>query len=610
MKVTILFLSIEGYHVLSPKKIISPHANQLRHDINTDELYPISALYFYENISEYLLTGDRLLQFSIGQIKNISPKILVAGHNFGCGSAREHPAIALKEVGVEVIFAYSFNSTFRQNCLHLGIYTSTNLNHLERIVAGRKIPFKKIAEEFQDFEKEIVSKKGLFNYNLARLQEQTEHQKIKTASRAMTVAEKIISNHLKGDIKQIKPDDQIFVYLDFRMSYEIFTPLIASLLEKYAPNQLVKDAESIIIVADHFLCSKKLEVKNLLKKQKKFALKNKTVFYDNNKNWAKGICHTLMIENHLLPGQLAAGTDSHSSMWGVTGALGIPVGATAMANAFLTKDFLLTVPDSIKISFKGKLAKSCTARDVAFYIMTLLSPDQIQGKVLEFNSQSLNWSVDELSVMANQAKEMGALSCVMIPNKKTIEFLSRKRKISIGKLNKLIIYPDKNAKYFAKYKVDLNKIRPMIAKPGNPRDVVKISSFARRPKIKKAYIGSCVGGKWEDVKKAVDIIKGTKIAKGVKLIFQPASKNVYEKMVKNKLITVIKRSGGQVIPCNCGGCIGQGEARLGKNEVGIFSSTRNYTGRLGLGKAYLASPETVAASAIAGKICYKDELIS
>ncbi|MFC1711702.1 aconitase family protein [Patescibacteria group bacterium] len=379
------------------------------------------------------------------------------------------------------------------------------------------------------------------------------------------------------------------------------------MLKTYAQGFPLKDPESIILIADHFVCSPDKKVRRLLKMQENFAKKHKTVFYKNKASQAQGICHTLMMESHLLPGQLAAGTDSHSSMWGALGALAIPVGATAMANAFLTKEILLTVPETIKIGFVGELAKNCSARDVILYLMTFLPLSKVMGKIIEYDIKKLNWPVDELSVLTNQAKEMGALSAIMTPNKKVIDYLCKQRKLTKKQIEKLIIKSDTKAVYAGDFLIDLNKVKAMVALPGDPKNTVNLEDLKKRPKIDKAFIGSCVGGKWEDLQTAAKILKGKKVAKGVKLIIQPASKKIIKKMKEKRLDLIFKKAGAEIIPSNCGGCIGQGLARVEKKEIGIFTSTRNYQGRSGPGQVYLASPQTVAASAIAGRICFWKE---
>jgi len=603
MKKRILFLSINGHQLLSGKKLrlSSPHESQLRHDINTDELYPIEAMNIFIDIADFVLTGDRTGRIKKGEIKKVSPHVLVAGHNFGCGSAREHPVIALKQSGVEMIFAHSFNKTFQENCLYLGIRTSTNLVHVERLISGKLRPTE-ILEELEEVEKEILEAGGLFDYNLMRIKGEVKPLKPVISPRPMTAVEKIIAKHSKGT-NFVKPGDQLFVSVDFRMSYEVFTPLVAELLKNQAPDLLIKNPDSIILVADHFIEDESVAVKKLIKAQEEFAKKNKTVIYKSQGNKAQGICHLLMLQDHLLPGQLAAGTDSHSCMWGTVGALGIPVGATAMANAFLTGDILLTVPPTIKISFSGNLPKNCSARDVVMHLMTVLPSEKLPGAVLDFDIQNLDWSVDELSVLANQAKEIGALTSLMVPNKNVIDFLAKKRKLSKKKIEQMISRSDADADYQACFTVDLGKVEPMVALPGNPKNVAPINQLSPRPKITKAFIGSCVGGKLEDIKKATKVLKGRKIAKGVKLIVQPGSQEIYKKAQKNGWLEIVKKAGGQVCFPNCGGCIGQGPARVGKGETAIFASTRNYHGRTGEGKVYLASSETVVSSAIVGKIC-------
>lgn len=610
MKERVLFLSTTNNWILSPEdNYFHPlHLQSLRPDVNTDELYPVNACYFFEDIGQYSLTGDRLGLVEENQIVSLSPTVLAAGENFGCGSAREHAPIALKQTGINLIIAHSFNTTFRENCTNLGILTSTNLQFVEKLAAGEEIPVEEILEEFQGIEKDILSSGGLFSYTLKRLKGEIQPPEIKTQPRPMTVAEKIIAQRLQqvsGRSVWIKPGNQAFVPLDLRMSYEVFTPLMAKLLADNIPEFLVVNPESVLLFADHFVANADKadhQIHQLVTAQQQFAQQWQINLYENQGCQAEGIGHNLMIENHLLPGQLAAGTDSHSSMWGVLGALGIPIGATAMANAFLTKDTLLKVPESVKISFKGALNQGCSAKDVILSLIASLPPRQVRGKIIEFEIEGFDWPVDELSVLTCMVKEMAALTSIMVPNEKVINYLAKQRGVSREEIESMIVRSDPDAQYSSEFNVNLDEIEPMVALPNSPFNSIPISQLSERVKINKAFIGSCVGGKWEDLIRAAQVLINAKVAEGVKLIIQPATMTVYNNAIAQGLAEIFQQAGALFLPPNCGACIGQGPGRVNKEEVGISASTRNYSGRMGEGQVYLASPAVVASSAAAGYI--------
>lgn len=605
MKERVLFLSItDTWKLSSEDNYFHPlHFQLLRPDVNTDELYPVSACLFFEDIGRHALTGDRLGHLEENGIASSCSTVLIGGENFGCGSAREHAAIALKQAGIKLIVAPSFNRTFRENCTNLGVYTSTSLQLVEELISGKQIPYEQILEEFEGIEKEILSRGGLFKYTIDRLQNKIKPPEINTPPRPMTVAEKIIARHL-SDNQYVKPGDQAFVALDFRMSYEVFTALINQLITNHAPQLPVNDPQSVLLFADHFVanCQSDPQVQELLNSQQNFAKNQKINLYKNDQEAAVGICHNLMIENHLLPGQLAAGTDSHSSMWGVLGVLGIPIGATAMANAFLTKDILMKVPESVKVSFTGTLNQTCSAKDVILNLIASLSPRQVRGKIIEFGIEGLDWPVDELSVLTSMVKEMGALTSIMIPNKNVINYLAKQRGVGVEEIESMIVRSDPDAQYSSEFNINLDEIEPMVALPDSPSNSIPISQLSETIRIDRAFIGSCVGGKLTDLIKAALVLTNQHIAEGVKLIIQPATMAIYNQAVAEGLSDIFIMAGALFLLPNCGACIGQGPGRVEKNEVAISASTRNYQGRMGEGQVYLASPVVVASSAVAGHI--------
>ncbi|PIS09004.1 hypothetical protein COT75_04045 [Candidatus Beckwithbacteria bacterium CG10_big_fil_rev_8_21_14_0_10_34_10] len=612
MSERILFLLDSGHSLIAKDYHEELYAqllplDHLRPDINTDELFPAKRCLFFEELGDYLLTGDRHHLLAEGDVKAYLPTVLVGGENFGCGSAREHPQIGMKNIGIELIIAPSFDTTFRNNCTAMGILTSTDTSLAGELLNGDPLDRTRIMTEFQGIEGDILSTGGLLNYTRERLKGIIPPLEITTGPRPMTMAEKIIANHLskiRGEDTWVKPGDQAIIPVDSRMSYEVFTPLIASLLKENLAEFPVSDPASIFLFADHFvenIGNPNHPVNNLLLNQSQFSQEKAIVCHTD------GIGHNLMIERFLLPGQLAIGTDSHSSMWGALGTLGIPVGATSMAAAFISKDHLITVPSLVRIDLKGNLPSGCSARDISLYLSQVIPLTKIRGKIIEFRLDGQDWNLDELAVLTCTAKEMGALTAIIEPNETIIEFLKKNRKLAEN-IEDLIVKSDPEAKYDHIFSIQTREVEPMIALPGNPNNTIPISELEEKPIIDKAYIGGCVGGKLSDLISAAKILKGKKINPETTLFVQPATRDILEKATQLGIVKILSQAGAIILNPNCGACIGQGQGRIEKGEIGIYNTTRNYPGRVGEGEVYLSSAETVASSAIQGRICSFEEI--
>ncbi len=609
MSERLLFLLQNSLRVLPEVQptppVIPPY---LREQVNTDNIIRAEDCVHFADLAPFALAG--LEGIKEGEIAVLSPSVLIAGESFGGGSAREHAPLSLQEAGIKLIIAPSFNATFQDNCLNLGILTSTNLDLVERLIEGETVPEEEILTEFEGLEKDILTYGGLFGYTQARLQKAVQSPEITTPSRPMTMVEKIIAQHLSSTQETgkkkvfVKPGDQAFVPVDLRMSYEVFTPLMARLFDQYFAADAVQDPQSVFLVADHFIANVVQEnhpVHRLLAAQNQFGQQQGVNIFENDQQCAQGICHNLMIEEQLLPGQLGTGTDSHTGMWGVLGALGWPVGTTAMTNALLTKDIKIKVPESVKITINGELNPACSARDVMSYLATTISPEQLKDTVIEFEVENLSWSVDELAVLTCLAKELGALSAVIKPNEQVVQYLVENRSLNREQIGKMITSSDPEAEYANQFDINLAKIQPMVIPPKNQKPI-NIAQIENQVAIQRAYIGGCVGGKWEDLTRTTAVLKDEQITKGVNLAIQPATRKIWQRAIDEGLADVFAAAGAEFLCPNCGACIGQGKGAVQKGETAIFNTTRNYGGRMKEAEVWLASAETVAASAIQGYI--------
>lgn len=603
----ILFLLTGGQRLL-PETISTPPLAppELKDRINTDQIYPAQACLFFKNLGLYALSG--LTGIEEGDLLKLNPHVIVAGQNFGCGSAREHAPLSLLEAGIKLIIAESLDPTFRENCRNLGLICSSNLDLVEKFINGEAISQQILLAEYTEEEKAILELGGLFAYTRERQKGRIKPPEISTGPRPMTITEKIIAKHLTTDQGKpvwVKPNDQCFLPLDARMSYEVFTPLMAELLGNNLPEFPVADPQSVNFFSDHFvanLSQPNHPIHSLTQKQRRFAQEHNIRVWDNNGQCDQGIGHNLMIEGVLYPGQIGAGTDSHTSMWGVLGALGIPVGATTMANALVTKDILFSVPESVKVNFEGGLSSNVSARDVMFYLLKTLPLDIISGKVMEFAIDNLDLPVDELAVLTCLAKELGALTAIMAPNDQVIKYLVA-RGLPKKQVKDMIVASDPDACYSAEFNVDLSIVKPMVLPPPIPniQPPLEINQLPDIP-IQRVYIGGCVGGKWHDLKQTAATLKGKKIPLQVELLIQPATLGVYQRMLAEGMLKIFQQAGAKVLTPNCGACIGQGEGKVTSGETAVFTTTRNYGGRMKAALVWLASPKIACESALLGKI--------
>jgi len=616
MKESVLFLTDPSwpnqekpYWVLSEDNNFLPlHLQSLAGNIDTDQIIPANHVLSSENLGPYALTG--IPGIEKGEVKNLQPTILIGGENFGCGSAREHAPISLKDAGIEFIFAPYFDETFKNNCINLGISPITDLMLANKLIdegVTREDLKSAAASELEGIQKDILEYGGLFAYNQARIEGRIQTPEIKTDTRPMTIAEKIIARHL-GENVFVKPGDQAFASIDWRMSYEVFVPLMENLLKHYVPDFEIQDPQSIVLFIDHFVANCMNDnhpFHALVTTQQQFAKKHGiNLHYENAQDCALGICHPKMIEGHLLPGQLWAGTDSHSTMGGVLNALGLPIGATALANALINKETLVRVPASIKISFNNGLTKDVSARDVILKIMQIIPLRQIKGKVIEFDVNNLDWSIDEMAVLTCLSKELGALTAIISPNERIIRHLQKTRFLSEKEVEEMFVKADESAEYAGEFAVDLQDVEPMFLPPpiAGFQKPITVSQLEQEVLIQKAIIGGCAGGKLEDLRMAAEILKDNQVAEGVQLFVQPATILIWAQAEKEGLLDIFKNAGAQILPPSCGACIGQGPSRIKKDEIAVANTTRNHLGRMGDGPVWLASAKTVAMAALEGKI--------
>jgi len=603
----------------------------LMSNISTDEITPGWVCFYYdETLGQYVYVGMRDAAVKKDEVKSGGFAVVVSGLSKGCGSSRETAPYAEKAAGIQLVIARSIEKIYGQNSQNIGLLTSTDFGLIERIRSGEAIQLSEFTKGLDPISSDIVAYGGLFNYNKARLAGAVTPPRVKTPARPMTITEKIIARHVfvrAGEIgvAAVKPGDALFAVADVRFSHEYVTPMAESLLKQsLGPDARVTEPESVFAFRDHLtflskVMSPKHREMGLLEKadglattQAEFTTKQGIRLYgENPEGGSEAICHNAVVEDIALPGQIVIGTDSHTCMAGVLGCFAFGVGSTDMANAWFAKDIRIKVPETVRYVLKERKRPDVAAKDVMLVILAseYMKTSKGIGKVLEFAGEDLaNWSMDERATLTNMAVEAGGTTGIIEPDERTLEYIVSMRGLDAEEVRKGFTYSDPDAEYADVFEIDLNEIRPMVALPGDPRNGIPIDSLAEEVRIDAAYGGSCTGGKMADMDMYAEVLQsalnqGKRVAPGVHLYLQFGSQKIKQYAKSRGYLEIFEKAGAEMIDPSCGACINAGPGASPSAEtVTVSAQNRNFPGRSGPGKLYLASPYVVAASAIAGKI--------
>lgn len=603
----------------------------LMSNISTDEITPGWVCFYYdETLGQYVYVGMREGAVQKDEVKNGGFAVVVSGLSKGCGSSRETAPYAEKAAGIQLVIAKSIEKIYGQNSQNIGLLTSTDFDLVDRIRNGESIALTEFTKGLDPISQDIVAHGGLFSYNKARLAGRVSPPPIETAPRPMTIVEKIIAQHAfvtAGTIgvAAVKPGDALFAVADVRFSHEYVTPMAESLFKQaLGAEARVSEPESVFAFRDHLtflgrVMSPKHREMGLLEKAEGLATtqesftsqQNIKLYGENPEGGSEAICHNAVVEDLALPGQIVIGTDSHTCMAGVLGCFAFGVGSTDMANAWYTKDIRIRVPETVRYVLKGKKRADVAAKDVMLVILATeyMKTSKGIGKVLEFAGEDLrNWSMDERATLTNMAVEAGGTTGIIEPDEQTLEYIVSTRDLDADEVRKGFTFSDPDAEYAAVFEINLDEIRPMVATPGDPRNGIPIDSLTEEVRIDAAYGGSCTGGKMADMDMYAEVLEsalasGKRVAAGVHLYIQFGSQKIKQYARSKGYIEIFERAGAELIDPSCGACINAGPGASPSAEtVTVSAQNRNFPGRSGPGKLYLASPYVVAASAIAGKI--------
>ena len=412
----------------------------------------------------------------------------------------------------------------------------------------------------------------------------------------MNITEKILAK--ASGKKEVHPGEIVDANVDMIMVHDLTGPLTVEAFKKIG-TQKVWDNKKAVVILDHQVPAESVKAAELHKTMRQFAKDQNLTFYDVGRG---GICHQVMPEKgHVVPGTVIVGADSHTCTYGAFGAFATGIGSTEAAAVLATGKMWLKVPEAVKVNVSGEFQKFVTPKDLILAIIGKMSVDGAIYKSAEFTGPTImNMSIAGRMTLCNMAVEMGAKNGIIEPDETTRKFLE-------GRIKSMpdfaTLKSDEDTVYERTVEFDVSNMEPQVACPSSVDNVKPVSEVDNMP-IEQAFIGSCTNGRIEDLRLAAQVMKGKRIKDGVRALVIPASQEVYRKALDEGLLEIFTDADAIVCGPACGPCLGGHIGLLAAGETCVSTSNRNFIGRMGSTKAsvFLASPATVAASAITGKI--------
>jgi 3-isopropylmalate/(R)-2-methylmalate dehydratase large subunit len=606
--------------------------DDLLDDINTDAMTPAWVCFDHkpEDIARnayagLIVNGERL--FERDALRNGNFEVIVSGYRKGVGSSRETATQCELWSGIRIAVAASFAPIHAGNNVNQGLLMADH-DMLARLQAGEGIAIEEFTKGKDAISQLIIKEGGLFPFSKAIERGDVALPMPDTPKRPMTMGEKILARHTLGGASYVKPGDAVVVAVDGGYSHEFTTAQVHYFLEQeYGPDYTIKNPAKFAVFEDHLIYADEVpkmrpfleKIGSLRDLQREFQRHTDCRDFSADGHVSPGICHEVAREFIIDPGDFIQATDSHTCMGGVNNALAWGVGTTEYANLVHAGFTMVEVSESIRFELTGELRPNVTAKDVMLHILLEYAKPQLTlDRIMEFTGPGVrSLSLDERATLANMATECSARTAIVEADEKTFEWIAAMRPgIDVDALRARAVAPDPGAEYAGGvHVIDLSKIEPMVAHPGDPDRGIPsdptngaLVDEVGEVKIDIAYAGSCTAGKIDDLlfyhqvaKEAVD--NGLRVADGVRFYIQFGSQAVEKFARQNGLVDTFERAGATVLNPGCGACIGcgPGVSETG-DEVTISAINRNYKGRSGPGKLWLASPLTVAASAFMGRI--------
>ena len=609
--------------------------DDLLDDINTDVMTPAWVCFDHEPaiIAENAYAGlvhQGRRVFEPRALLDGGFEAIVSGHRKGTGSSRETAAQCERWSGIRIVIAASFAPIHERNNINLGQLMG-DYEILERLQSGESISLNEFTSEYDPVTRLIIENGGILPFAKNLKEGNISLPELKTGARPMTMVEKMIANKLlgqNGSARYVKPGDAVLSQVDGGYSHEFTTAQVHEFLkQEYGNNYSLPNPSKYAVFEDHLLYATGVprfgrfteKIQTLRDMQNVFQRHTGVRDYSAEDGISPGICHQVAREEFIDVGDFIQATDSHTCMGGATNALAYGVGSTEYANLVHNQFAFVQVPESIRFELVGNLDPGCTAKDVILHILWKYAAEsETLDRSMEFGGPGLaGLSMDERATLCNMATECSAKTGICEPDSLTVDWLMNRRSgLSEAMVRSAFVLPDEGAEYHGGvHTIDLTQIRPMVAHPGKPDEGIPSDPTngayideIGEVRIDIAYAGSCTAGKDDDFAYYAQVTEaaleaGLAIPEGVDCYIQFGSKTVKNLSDKNGWSEMFRRAGVKLIDPGCGACIGAGPGISDDAEqVTISAINRNYQGRSGPGKLYLASPLTVMASAFVGKI--------
>jgi 3-isopropylmalate/(R)-2-methylmalate dehydratase large subunit len=412
----------------------------------------------------------------------------------------------------------------------------------------------------------------------------------------MNITEKILAKASRKTT--VRAGEIVDANVDMIMVHDLTGPLAIEAFKKIGIEK-VWNNQKVVVILDHQVPAESIKAAELHKTMRQFAKNQQLRIYDVGRG---GVCHQVMPEKgHVVPGRVIVGADSHTCTYGAFGAFATGIGSTEAAAVMATGKIWFKVPEAIKINVNGTFSEYVTPKDLVLNIIGELGVDGATYKSVEFRGQTVReMSMAGRMTICNMAVEMGAKNGIIEPDGITRKFLQDRVK-TLPDFEALS--SDKDAAYTQTAEFNVAELEPQVACPSSVDNVKPVSEVGDVP-VEQAFIGSCTNGRIEDLRLAAQIMKGKKVKDGVRILVIPASMEVYKQALTEGLIEIFTNTGAMVCGAACGPCLGGHIGLLAAGETCVSTSNRNFIGRMGSkeAKVYLASPATVAASAVTGKV--------
>jgi len=608
---------------------------ELLDDINTDAMTPAWVCFDHDPAeiarnayAGLVIAGQRLIPPDA--LSGGGFEVIVAGAQKGVGSSRETAAQCEVFSGSRLAIASSFAPIHARNNINIGQLMGDHAM-LRRLERGESIPLSEFTAGHDAITALIIESGGLLPFCARLARGEIAVPPTGTAPRPMNLTEKILAAKLlPGQGSHVKPGDAVLVKVDTGYSHEFTTAQVDKfLVDEYGAGYPLKDPARFAVFEDHLIYATGVaamakfadKIEQLRVLQRRFAAATGVRNYSAIDGVSPGICHQVAREQLIDPGDFVQATDSHTCMGGASGALAWGVGATEYAALIYWGFTPIAVPEAIRFELTGTLPPGTSAKDVMLHILaTYAKREDTLNRVMEFGGDGLfALSPDERATLANMATECSARGAVMEVDDIMLAWIAERRSggaATIDALRAKVVRPDPGATYAGGvHRIDLAAIRPMVATPGDPdRGIAsdpKNGAFIAeigKVGIDIAYGGSCTAGKRDDIDMYAKVMAeaeraGKKVADGVRFYLQFGSQDVEAYAKSQGYTELFARTGVEVIKPGCGACIGCGPGVSDRgDQVTVSAINRNYKGRSGPGRLYLASPLTVAASAVTGEI--------